>query len=783
MAALASVVPLPRVSDTHGIRLRKVTGWVPPDPRPREGWVASFGLPLVGYRKTIGPVVEALGALGATLAEWVANARDGLALQLRLARRGEQLAVHWVASVRETDPAEAENRGAARRDELVQLLRASPAVSTGEPATENTLAAWTEPGRFCAASVAIPMGPGTMPLSAEALDPAAMARLVDLLLAQDGDAMVLVSMRRAPAERAVQLLGERVSGWLADTRQRAMGARFTSAHGVTVQRLPADLTRVIGAQALLEREAAWLARIAHVALEMQVAVLGERRAGAPLLQAVGHALVPSIDMGWEHQGRHAVLALLAGPETALDELAAVPGVMESPGAPSPAALIAARHVPIDVAARLVTLPVPGPDGLPGVPLDPLVSRSVPNAILRDRPGAARLAEAPRRQGACDVRIATADLARHVYVSGKTGVGKSTLVKTLLLDLARQGRGVGVIDPHGDLADEVIAAIRVHRPVVVFDPSDPACPGLNPIWTDGTEVGAERAVEDLAGIMFSLYPGDYMGPMFDRHSRSLLFPLLAAGHGLGEMSRLANDAVFRRAVLQSLNPNNTIHAEIKMFWEKEFANWGEQLKGEMVSYTVSKYDALVKSSALRRVTDPLRPQLDIRRVLDEGGVLVARLPESALGQVSAWFLGMLLLQRLRAAAFSRGSLPPSQRRPFCLAIDEFQKFVGDGGFGYAKTTRTLAPMLDECRKFGVALVLANQYAAQLDERTRDAVFGNVGSMVCFRSGADDAAVLANELGHGTSAEELRGLPLFHALARLLVDGQATPVFTLRTVNPT
>jgi type IV secretory pathway TraG/TraD family ATPase VirD4 len=141
--------------------------------------------------------------------------------------------------------------------------------------------------------------------------------------------------------------------------------------------------------------------------------------------------------------------------------------------------------------------------------------------------------------------------------------------------------------------------------------------------------------------------------------------------------------------------------------------------------------------------------------------------------------MLFLQRLRNATFSRGNVPAAQRRPFTLAIDEFQKFLGSTGFGYTGNTRTLAPMLDECRKFGVALVLANQYVAQLDDRTRDAILGNVGSMVAFRSGAADAALIAEELGGGTSAEELRGMPLFHALARVLVDGQATPVFTLRT----
>ncbi|GDX83905.1 hypothetical protein LBMAG42_57160 [Deltaproteobacteria bacterium] len=365
--------------------------------------------------------------------------------------------------------------------------------------------------------------------------------------------------------------------------------------------------------------------------------------------------------------------------------------------------------------------------------------------------------------------------------GKTGVGKSTLVKTLIVDLARKGHGVGVIDPHGDLADDVLEAIGRERRVVLFDPSREDCPGLNPLAHDGTDEGVERAMEELTRTMFSLYPADMMGPMFDRHSRSLLLPLLCAEESLADVAKMATDAAFRTRTLRRLNANNPLHADVRRFWEEEFSRWSETHKGEMITYTVSKYDALVKSSALRRVCDTQRPQLDVTGVLAEGGVLVARLPEATLGPVSAWFLGMMLLSRLRKAAFARGKLQKRDRRPFVLALDEFQKFVGGGGFGYKDDTRTLGPMLDECRKFGVSLVLANQYVAQLDAATRNAVFGNVGSIVCFRTGAADAELIATEFGAGTSDAELRALPLYHGLARLLVNGQATPVFTVRTLG--
>ena len=779
MRALAPVVALPRNPTTIGIALRHVERVVPPDPRVRSAWVASFGVSVLGFRRTLAGTEPALGALGQALAEWVANARDGLALQLRVGRRRETLSIGILVSVSQPDAARAENVGTARRDELLQILAASPVASCSAPIDEATLLSWTDGAPFHACSVAVPGGAGVLPLAAEMVEPPAASRVVDLLLAQPGEAMVVVSARRAPHDRALGILADRVSASLADVRGRAQGAVFTTGGGVQVQRLPADVVDLAGAQQRLEREAGWIARIAQVSLEVQVAVLGERRPGAPLLHAVANALVPSLDVGWEQGGRATVTSLLLGADAALDDIAVGTAPDDCAPTSSPLARIARRLVPVSVGARLLSLPLPGPDGLPGVPMDPLVARPVPNAVLAARPEAARLGEAPRRGVPAPVRLGAADLMRHLYVSGKTGVGKSTLLRTLLLDLARKGHGIGLIDPHGDLADEVASAVGATRPVTLFDPSSSTCLGLDPLAHDGSEAGQERAVEDLTGIMFSLYPGDYMGPMFDRHSRALLIPLIAAKHGLASMSRLANDASFRRGCLLALDNENPLHREVKDFWENEFSQWGTQLKGEMASYTISKYDALIKSSALRRVCDPFRPPLDVRRVLDDGGILIARLPEGSLGQVSAWFLGMLLLQRLRGAAFSRGQLPPERRKPFCLAIDEFQKFVGDGCFGYAQTTRTLAPMLDECRKFGVALVLANQYAAQLDARTRDAVFGNVGSMVCFRAGADDAALLANELGHGTTPEELRGLPLFHALSRLLVDGQTSPIFTLRT----
>ncbi len=740
------------------------------DGRPRVACTARFGVTLERCRGD----ADAGLALARAVVEWVAAARDGLAAQLRLRALGEGLVVELLFDVTRPTREEAARRAEVRAQELAQLLESGAAgrfVPRAEPPVPEE-----RPGR-AVVRVARPGGPG-LPLAAAALDDGALGRLVPLLLGCG--ATVTVSCRRAAGSRVLDALARRTSAALARARGRAEGLVFDGDRA-RIRHYPEDLVDDLDAARTHARDAAWLDRLAQLAVEVQVAVVswptrGRAEPIAPLLQQVHHALVPSLDLEWVELGGTSAATVLAGPGPALDLPLPRHAEDDVVLAPAPDRAIAERWLPASVASRLFRLPAPGPDGLPGLPVDPLPARPVPQLLAGVAGDAPRLglAVSPRRDA--EARLADADLARHLYVSGKTGVGKSTVLRTLLVDLARAGQGVGLVDPHGDLADELVAAID--RPVVVFDPAQPGCLGLDPVGHDGTPEGIERAVEDLTSILFRLFPGEMMGPMFDRHARALLLPLLVARRGLSDVTRLANDEAFRRTVLARLDRTDPLHEEVRVFWTEEYAGWGAQMKGEMATYTVSKFDTLLKSSSLRRVCDPGRPQLDVAAILDQGGVLVARLPEARLGPVSAWFLGMILIARLQAAVFARR---PSNRRPFTLAIDEFQKFVGGAGFGYVENERTLAPLLSESRKFGLRLVLAHQYAAQLDERTRDAVFGNVGSIACFRAGARDAELLARELGGGVTPEELRGLPLYHAAARLLVAGEPTPVFTLRTIR--
>jgi len=381
-----------------------------------------------------------------------------------------------------------------------------------------------------------------------------------------------------------------------------------------------------------------------------------------------------------------------------------------------------------------------------------------------------------------VRLRPEDLDRHLYVVGKTGTGKTTLLRTLMLDLRAQGEPFALIDPHGDLSGELIARTGQEPDVVVFDPARDQGPGLNPLANDGSPASIERALENVTRSMFQLYPPEFMGPTFERFSRALLLPLAVAGEGLDAVGRMAHDRAFRAHCLGRLDKANPLHAQVLQVWESEIEHLTGSSRSELDQWVLGKYEALVRSTSLRAALAPRRPQLDLGAIMDRGQTLLARLPQGEIGAISAWFLGMMLVNRLQDAVFARARQPADRRRIFTLVLDEFQHFLGGGGYGYRSDDRSLGPFLSETRKYGLRLALAHQHLAQCDERTREAVLGNVGSMVVFRVGFRDAELLARELGDGIDPEELRRQPLFRGLASLLVRGAPVRPFSLQTIPP-
>ena len=759
------------------IRTGSLRTWYGPDGSLMDAHRVSFALRLDGFRKESleggGLAGLSQAQLGHTLQEELRDRGDDVLVGLQLRIGGHpaehRLAVHLLAQVEASDRGRALQVADDLADDLSLAIGGCGSVSYGPVDSRDELASLMtelpDQGTIFRASPDHVGGD----LAAPDDDGRELARL---LMATPARFTALLSVSPYVDHKAVQDRVRRIARAVPAVEARADGATLRSEDGRTVSRVfSEDLVAARHTRDRLEVELPHALEIARQPARFRLTVVSSVRPPRPLLRAVARAFGGLARGGWTDLSGEQARRFASGPLEAL----ACPVGSATPGR---AALWELR--PGGEVGPL--LRVPRAHGtLPGIPLAPPLDRPAPMG-LPCGPFDALLGTARGPGGDIDVRLTEEALARHVYLCGKTGVGKSTALEALTTDLIRGGAGVALLDPHGDLVDAVQARIPAGRRVVLFDPSSPDCPAIDPLAHDGTVEGIEAAVEALTEIMFRLYPAEYMGPMFDRQSRALLIPLAVAREPLSSIARMTSDAPFRSRCLVHLDRSNALQAEVLSFWKDEYEDWSQSFRGEMNSYTVSKYDALLKSSVLRRVCSPSGEQLDLRQILDRGDVLLARLPEGSLGPVTSWFLGLLLMGRLQRAVFARSRQRASARRSFTLILDEFQNFLGGGGYGYAKRDRTLGPLLSEARKFGMRLVLANQFLSQLDEDTRSALLGNVGSIVCFRVGARDASIVADELRGGVTAEELVDQPLFRARARVLLDGRPSEVFTLATIPP-
>lgn len=422
------------------------------------------------------------------------------------------------------------------------------------------------------------------------------------------------------------------------------------------------------------------------------------------------------------------------------------------------------------AAIALRWPVPGVEGVPGLPL--IEARPVappPGLPVRGT----ILGQSVARVNGVPLPIMQAldDRRRHAYVVGKTGTGKSTLLKNMALQDIEAGRGVCVVDPHGDLIDDILERIPAYRQqdVVVFDPSDEDHPvGLN-LLSAQTETERQRIVTEFIGLLVRMYdPGNQgiVGPRFQHNVRNaMLTAMCVEGGTLIEVMRVLTDPAYVKQILPLVTD-----PMVRNYWEKQIKQTSDFHKSEILDYIVSKFSRFVGDSRIRNIVGQRETTVDFRAVMDRQQILLVNLSKGRIGPESAQFLGLLLVQSLLITALSRAELPRSQRPDFFLYVDEFQNFATD----------LFATMLSEGRKYGIALTVANQYLTQLDPAIRDSIFGNVGSLVSFRLGTQDALALAPEMFPVFGAEDLLNLPKFTACAKLLVDGTAARPFTLETL---
>ena len=371
----------------------------------------------------------------------------------------------------------------------------------------------------------------------------------------------------------------------------------------------------------------------------------------------------------------------------------------------------------------------------------------------------------------DIRLTREDRRRHVYLIGQTGTGKSVFLNNLSGQDIVSGEGVCVIDPNGDLFEDVLSRVPKSRikDVVVFDPGDLSRPlGLNMLEYDAVRPEQKTfIVNELMNIFDTLYDLKTTGgPMFEQYARNALLLLMddpADGYTILEIPRVLSDHEFRRRLLSKCKNYLT-----KDFWEKEAEKaGGEASLQNLVPYISSKFNTFIANDYVRPVIAQSKTTLDFKKIMDEKKILMVNLSKGKIGDLNASLLGMIIVGKLTIAAFARGEMPMEERKDFYLYIDEFQNF----------TTPSIATILSEARKYRLNLTVAHQFIGQLSEKIRDAVFGNVGSLVSFRVGADDAEFLAKQFEPVFSAQNLVNIDNLNAHAKIMASGKITPPFNI------
>ena len=375
----------------------------------------------------------------------------------------------------------------------------------------------------------------------------------------------------------------------------------------------------------------------------------------------------------------------------------------------------------------------------------------------------------------DIYITDDDRRRHIYVIGQTGTGKSTLLGNMIVDDIKKGKGVAIIDPHGDLAENALSYVPQNRleDVIYFDPGDIQRPlGLNMLEYDFNKPEEKTfIVNEMQGIFNKLFPPETMGPMFEQYMRNALLLLMEDMPNepatLIEMPRIFTDSEYRKRKLARIQNPVVID-----FWEKEAVKaGGEASLANMTPYITSKFNNFISNDYMRPIIGQPKSAFNFRQVMDEGKILLVNLSKGRIGDINAGLLGMVFTGKLLMAALSRVDIQEAdKRRDFNLYVDEFQNF----------TTDSISTILSEARKYRLNMTMAHQFIAQLTEKTRDSVFGNVGSQIVFRVGIQDAEFLEKQFQPVFDKNDLINIDNFNAYVKTLVNGETVKPFNIQTL---
>jgi CxxC-x17-CxxC domain-containing protein len=366
-------------------------------------------------------------------------------------------------------------------------------------------------------------------------------------------------------------------------------------------------------------------------------------------------------------------------------------------------------------------------------------------------------------------IKTDDRRRHMYVIGKTGMGKTNLLENLAIQDIQKGHGIAFIDPHGDTAEKLIKAIPSNRinDVIYFNPADQDFPIAFNVMEKVDPEYRHLVASGLVGVFKKIW-ADSWGPRLEYILRNAILALLEyPGSTLLGVTRILVDKSYRDRVVEKVTD-----PVVRSFWVDEFSKWNDRVLQEVISPIQNKVGQFLTSSLVRNIVGQTVSSFDIRQIMDDRKILIMNLSKGRIGEDNSALLGAMIITKIQLAAMARVDIPEETRNDFYLYVDEFQNFA----------TESFANILSEARKYHLNLILANQYITQIDEKVCDAIFGNAGSIISFRVGAADAEYLEKEFEPVFMMNDIVNLPKYQIYLKLMIDGIAGDAFSATTLPP-
>ena len=366
-------------------------------------------------------------------------------------------------------------------------------------------------------------------------------------------------------------------------------------------------------------------------------------------------------------------------------------------------------------------------------------------------------------------IKTDDRLRHMYIIGKTGMGKTELLKNMIIQDILNGDGVGFVDPHGDAAEEILNFIPEERmkDVIYFNPGDVSHPIAFNIMESVSEDQRHLIASGLMGVFKKIWPDVWSARMEYILNNTILSLLEIEGSTLLGINRLLSDSVWREEIVEQIKD-----PVIKAFWTQEFSKYSQKYEIEATAAIQNKIGQFISTPLIRNIIGQVNSTIDVRDIIDNKKILIINLSKGKIGEDASKLLGALLITKIQLAAMSRVDIKEEERSPFYLYVDEFQNFA----------TESFATILSEARKYKLSLTLAHQYIEQMDETVRGAVFGNVGTMILFRIGSEDAEFLRKEFSPEFTEEDLVNLARQQIYVRLMINGVTSRPFSAITLPP-